>query len=262
MAASTALRRHPDAPDTDAAFLRLATLPDGPARKRLREEIVCGWLPMANRLARRYSGRGETEEDLRQVAAVGLLKAVDRFDAASGTPFPAYAIPTILGELRRHFRDDLWAVHVPRRTQELRATVHQAREQLEFRNGSAALTIGDLAEHTGLSEEDVVLGLEAQGAYTALSLECPMSTDAGHSFHLADFLGDEDPELELVEERLCAAPVLRALPQRERIILYLRFFRDMTQSQIAEEIGISQMHVSRILQRCCRLVRVEVTPRA
>lgn len=262
MATSTATRHHQDAPDTDEAFARLVELPDGPARKRLREDIVCRWLPMANRLARRYRGRGESEEDLRQVAAVGLLKAVDRFDAASGTPFPAYAIPTILGELRRHFRDDLWAVHVPRRAQELRTIVHQAREQLEFRNGSAALTVGELVEHTGLTEEEVILGLEAQGAYTALSLECPMNTDGGQSFHLADFLGDEDPELKLVEERIDAAPVLRALPQRERVILYLRFFRDMTQSQIADEIGISQMHVSRILQRCCHLIRAEASSKA
>ncbi|MFG2222689.1 SigB/SigF/SigG family RNA polymerase sigma factor [Streptomyces sp. NPDC048644] len=247
--------RHPQLdPDTGAAFDELATLPDGPHRKRLREEIVCAWLPMAHRLARRYSGRGESDEDLRQVAALGLLKAIDRFDPQAGTAFGAFAVPTIIGEIKRHFRDDLWAVHVPRRAQELRAQVHRARVELSVRPGHEAITVQDVAAHTGMSYDDVLIGLDAQKTFTALSLERPLGGD-GTQQTLGDLVGQEDPALGLVDDREAAAPGLRMLPERERRILYLRFFMGLTQSEIASRVGVSQMHVSRLLRRSCDYVR-------
>ncbi|MFH8569504.1 SigB/SigF/SigG family RNA polymerase sigma factor [Streptomyces sp. NPDC017993] len=240
-------------PDTGAAFAELRTLPDGPRRQELREEIVRAWLPMAHRLARRYHGRGESDDDLRQVAAVGLLKAVDRFDPETGTPFGAFAVPTIIGEIKRHFRDAMWAVHVPRRAQELRAQVHRAREELAARPDRKSITVQDVAAHTGLPVEDVLIGLDAQKTFTALSLERPISGEENHT--LSDRVGQEDPALGLVDDREAAAPALRLLPERERRILYLRFFMGLTQSEIAAQIGLSQMHVSRLLRRSCDYVR-------
>lgn len=240
-------------PDTSAALDELSTLPDGPRRQQLREEIVCAWLPMAHRLAKRYSGRGESDEDLRQVAALGLLKAVDRFDPEAGTPFGAFAVPTIIGEIKRHFRDALWAVHVPRRAQELRAQVHRAREELAARPGQDAITVQDIADHTGLCHEDVLIGLDAQKTFAVLSLERPLTGEDTHT--LADLVGQEDPALGLIDDREAAAPGLRMLPVRERRILYLRFFMGLTQSEIASQIGLSQMHVSRLLRRSCDYVR-------
>ncbi|WP_399082505.1 SigB/SigF/SigG family RNA polymerase sigma factor [Streptomyces sp. BBFR2] len=248
-------RRKPQLdPDTRVALHRLAALPDGPARTRLREEIVCAWLPMAHRLARRYSGRGESDEDLRQVAALGLLKAIDRFDPGVGTAFGAFAVPTIIGEIKRHFRDELWAVHVPRRAQELRARVHRARQELSDRPGHSAITVQDVAAHTGMPYEDVLIGLDAQKTFTALSLERPLGGEDTQQT-LGDLLGQEDPALGLVDDREAAATGLRTLPERERHILYLRFYLGLTQSEIADRVGVSQMHVSRLLRRSCAYVR-------
>lgn len=248
-------RTHDNTPHTDEAFGRLGALPDGAERAALREELVTAWLPLARRLAGRYRNRGESAEDLRQIAAVGLLKAVDGFDPELGTAFIGYAIPTITGEIKRHFRDHMWSVHVPRRVQELRNRVREARYELQAA-GSDEPGIGDLAEHTGLTEAEVRTGLEALHSFSTLSLDAEQSgTEAPCS--LGDAIGDDDPALDTLVERESVKPGLHALPARERRILYLRYFQGMTQKSIGRELGISQMQVCRLLRRCCERLRDE-----
>ncbi|MFF7788707.1 SigB/SigF/SigG family RNA polymerase sigma factor [Streptomyces sp. NPDC007991] len=248
---------HDDAPDTADAFRRLATLPAGPERDAIRDEIVEAWLPMADRLAGRFRSRGENFEDLRQVAALGLVKAVDRYDPELGNAFESYAVPTITGEIKRHFRDHMWTLHVPRRVQDLRNRVRFASQDLSQTISGRRPTVAEIAEHAKLSEEDVKTGLEALESFTALSLdaELPGSEDG---YSLSDALGSPDPALDTVVDREAVKSRLAALPERERAILYMRFFGDMTQSRIAEEMGISQMHVSRLISRCCGRVREQV----
>ncbi|MFE2043720.1 SigB/SigF/SigG family RNA polymerase sigma factor [Streptomyces sp. NPDC059477] len=250
----TARNQHPhdDAPDTADAFARLTRLPQGPARKALRDELVRAWLPMAERIAVGFRGRGETLEDLYQVAALGLVKAVDHYDPGRGHAFEAYAVPTVTGELKRHFRDHLWTLHVPRRIQELRNQVRRAAGELAQSGRSP--TVAELAAHTGLGEGEVRAGLEALDCFTALSLDAEPAD--GHA--LADILGGSDPRYDTVVDRVAVRPCLRALPERERTILYLRFYRGMTQRRIAQHLGISQMHVSRLLSGCCARLREEV----
>ncbi|MET7479392.1 RNA polymerase sigma factor SigF [Streptomyces sp. NPDC005648] len=248
---------HDDAPDTAEAFRELAALPDGPRRDMLRDQVVEAWLPMADRLAGRFRSRGESFEDLRQVAALGLVKAVDRYDPARGNAFESYAVPTITGEIKRHFRDHMWTLHVPRRVQDLRNRVRFAGQDLSQTISGRRPTVAEIAEKAGMSEEDVLVGLEALESFTALSLdaELPGSEDG---YSLSDALGSPDPALDTVVDRAAVAPRLAALPERERAILYMRFFGDMTQSRIAEQLGISQMHVSRLISRCCSRVREQV----
>ncbi|MFT9667584.1 RNA polymerase sigma factor SigF [Streptomyces rhizosphaericola] len=242
------------APSSDEAFRRLSTLPEGPERDALREETIRGWLPMAYRLASRFRNRGEPMDDLRQVAAMGMVKAVDRYDPARGKAFETYAVPTVTGELKRHFRDHTWDVHVPRRVQDLRNQVRTARRDLAQRLGGRAPTCAEIAAEANLPEEDVLLGLEALESYSALSLDAePAGADGGTA--LADRLGSWDHALDVAVDREAAKPGLRRLPERERTILYLRYFRDMTQLGIAEHLGISQMHVSRLISRSCARVR-------
>ncbi|MEN3583954.1 SigB/SigF/SigG family RNA polymerase sigma factor [Streptomyces sp. ZYX-F-203] len=248
-------RRHDDAPDTAALFDRLAGLDEGPEYDAVRDELVTAWLPMAHRIAGRFRDRGESVEDLRQVAALGLVKAVDRFDPARGA-FESYAVPTITGEVKRHFRDRMWALRVPRRVQELRNKVRVARRELAQTPGSPEPSPADLAERTGLSEEEVAAGLEALESFSTLSLDAELST-GDDGYNLADTLGGADAAYDVVVDRESAKEGLRRLPERERTILYLRFFEDMTQSRIAERLGISQMHVSRLINRSCALVRDE-----
>ncbi|MFK4146560.1 RNA polymerase sigma factor SigF [Streptomyces sp. NPDC004065] len=260
MRTQASARHHPhdDAPDTAEAFQRLATLPPGARRDALREEIVEAWLPMAERLAGRFRSRGESYEDLRQVAALGLVKAVDRYDPERGNAFESYAVPTITGEIKRHFRDHMWTLHVPRRVQDLRNRVRFAAQELsQTVPGRHAPTVAEIAEHAGMSEEDARTGLEALESFTALSLdaELPGSEDG---YSLTDCLGSPDPALDTVVDREAVRPRLAALPERERAILYMRFFGDMTQSRIAEQLGISQMHVSRLISRCCDRLRDQV----
>ncbi|MFD7133516.1 RNA polymerase sigma factor SigF [Streptomyces sp. NPDC059894] len=252
-------RHHPhdDAPDTDRAFRRLAALPPGPGRNTLRAEIVEAWLPMADRLAGRFRSRGESYEDLRQVAALGLVKAVDRYDPDRGHAFESYAVPTVTGEIKRHFRDHLWTLHVPRRVQDLRNRVRIACQDLSRTVSGRRPTDAEIAACAQLSEEEVREGLEALESFTALSLDAEVpGGDAGYS--LGDALGESDPALDTVVDREAVKPRLAALPERERTILYLRFFGDMTQSRIAEQLGISQMHVSRLINRCCDRLREQV----
>ncbi|MEV0523463.1 SigB/SigF/SigG family RNA polymerase sigma factor [Streptomyces sp. NPDC050439] len=247
---------HEDAPDTAAAFAHLATLDGGPEYDLLCEEIVTAWLPMAHRLASRFRNKGENLEDLRQVAAMGLIKAVNRYEPERGA-FESYAVPTITGELRRHFRDRMWDVRVPRRVQELRNKVRVARRDLMDRPGSdTEPNSADVAAQAGLTEGEVREGMEAMTSYSALSLDAEMSFDPD-GFSLADTLGATDPAYDCITDREAAKTGLRRLPERERTILYLRFFEDMTQSKIAEELGISQMHVSRLITTSCARVRAE-----
>ncbi|MGW7202124.1 SigB/SigF/SigG family RNA polymerase sigma factor [Streptomyces sp. NPDC054837] len=248
-------RRHDDAPDTAGLFARLAVLEEGPERDAVRDELVTAWLPMAHRIAGRFRERGESIEDLRQVAALGLVKAVDRFDPERGA-FESYAVPTITGEVKRHFRDRMWALRVPRRVQELRNKVRVARRELTQTPGSAEPTVADLAAHTGLTEEEVATGLEALESFSTLSLDAELSNDED-GYSLADTLGEADASYETVVDRESAKAGLSRLPERDRAILYMRFFEDMTQSRIADQLGISQMHVSRLISRSCARVRAE-----
>ncbi|WBO68570.1 SigB/SigF/SigG family RNA polymerase sigma factor [Streptomyces camelliae] len=259
MCAHVTARRHPhdDAPDTEEAFRRLAALPAGRQHDQLRTDIVEAWLPMAERLAGRFRRRGESDEDLRQVAALGLVRAVDRYDPDRGHAFESYAVPTVTGEIKRHFRDHLWTVHVPRRVQELRNRVRFACQDLAGGVSDRLPGVAEIADHARLSEEEVRTGLQALGSFSPLSLDAGVRGAADGRL-LADSLGAADPALETVVDREAVKPHLAALPERERAILYLRFFQDMTQSRIAEQFGISQMQVSRLISRSCRKVRTEV----
>ncbi|WP_437066224.1 SigB/SigF/SigG family RNA polymerase sigma factor [Streptomyces sp. enrichment culture] len=251
-------RRHPhdDAPDTGADFARLAELPDGPERDAVREELTEAWLPMAHRIAGRFRNRGESLEDLRQVAALGLVKAIDRYEPGRGA-FESYAVPTITGEIKRHFRDRMWALRVPRRVQDLRNKVRLARHELMQSSGGAEPSVAELADRTGLTEDEVRAGLEALDSYSTLSLDAEVSGD-DDGYSLADTLGVAEKAYDVVVDREAAKEGLRRLPERERAILYMRFFEDMTQSRIADRLGISQMHVSRLISRSCARVRAEV----
>jgi RNA polymerase sigma-B factor len=248
---------HSDAPDTTDAFRRMAALPCGAEREQVRQEIICAWLPMAERLAGRFRNRGESLEDLTQVAALGLVKAVDRYDPSRGNAFESYALPTVVGEVKRHFRDHMWFLHVPRRVQDLRNRVRFARQDLAQTIPGRAPTVAEIAEHAGMSEEEALMGFDALDSFTALSLdaELPGSQDG---YSLRDTLGTADPAIDVLVDRESVKPGLRQLPEREQSILYMRFFRDMTQSSIAERLGISQMHVSRLISRSCDQLREQV----
>ncbi|MDO0909426.1 SigB/SigF/SigG family RNA polymerase sigma factor [Streptomyces sp. DT2A-34] len=248
-------RVYDDAPDTAADFARLAALPEGPERDAVRDELTKAWLPMAHRIAGRFRNRGESLEDLRQVAALGLVKAIDRFEPGRGA-FESYAVPTVTGEIKRHFRDRMWALRVPRRVQELRNKVRFARRDLAERAGGAMPSVAEIAAHAGLTEDEANAGLEALESFSTLSLDAEMSS-SDDGFSLADTIGSCDEAYDVVVDREAAKEGLRRLPERERAILYMRFFEDMTQSRIADRLGISQMHVSRIISRCCARVRDE-----
>ncbi|WP_369189493.1 SigB/SigF/SigG family RNA polymerase sigma factor [Streptomyces sp. R08] len=246
-------RTYDGTPDTDAVFRRIAALPDGPERSALRQEVVCAWMPMAVRLARRFRHRGETFDDLKQVVQLGLVKAVFRFDPSLGTAFPSYAIPTILGEVKRHFRDSLWIVHVPRHVQDLRIQVRFAVQECGAPGGREP-SVPEIAAHTGLTEAEVRLGQGALESFAALSLDA-VPGRAEQSAPLTETLGDMEPGFDRIVNREALRPLLRALPERERRILYMRFFCEMTQSRIALQLGISQMYVSRLIIRTCARLR-------
>jgi RNA polymerase sigma-B factor len=214
-----------------------------------REQLVRRFMPLARQLAARYRHSGEPLEDLVQVACVGLLKAIDRYSPERGNGFTRYAVPTILGELKRHFRDKGWALRVPRPTQELALKVNEALGALPAKLGRAARP-RDVAEHIGVSVEDVLEAMEAATAYEAASLDAPRgSGEDGEDWTHGDAVGGEDAGYELVELGEALRGTLDALPARERLILRLRFERDMTQAEIAKCVGVSQMHVSRLLRR-------------
>ena len=223
-------------------FVRLTALAENhPERARLRDDLVEAHLPLVE-----YLARGEPLDDLIQVATIGLIKSVDRFDLERGVEFSTYATPTIVGEIKRHFRDKGWAIRVPRRLQELKLSLTKATSELSQKNGRSP-TVAELAAHLQLTEEEILEGLESANAYSAVSLDAPDGGD-DDSPAVADSLGIMDDSLEGVEYR-------ESLPPREKRILLLRFFGNMTQSQIANELGISQMHVSRLLARTLAQLR-------
>ncbi len=244
--------------ETDAAarmlLARLGDLPaDSPDRPRVRERLIEMYVPLAEYLARRFRNRGEPLDDLVQVANLGLIKSVDGYDPGRGAAFTSYAIPMIVGELKRHFRDKGWDVRVPRRLQELRLEITKASSDLAQQLGRSP-TVADIATHLGVSEEDVIEGLDSGHAYRALSLQAPVAGEEP-STELVDLIGDLDPDLENVEDREALRPLIARLPQREQRIIAMRFFGNMTQSQIAAQLGISQMHVSRLLSHALGVLR-------
>jgi len=224
-------------------------------RSTARDRLVEMHLPLVEYLARRFAGRSEPLDDLVQVGTIGLIKAVDRFELERGVEFSTYATPTIVGEIKRHFRDKGWMVRVPRRLQERRAALTAATSELTHKLGRSP-TIAELSAQLALSEDEVLEGLESSNAYTAISLEATADPDGGQS--IADTLGELDADLENVEYRESLKPLLAALAPRERTILMLRFFGNQTQSQIAEQVGISQMHVSRLLSRTLAQLREQL----
>lgn len=212
-----------------------------------REELITDLLPLARRLAGRYRRSGESLEDLEQVAYLGLVKAVDRYDPETG-PLVRYAVPTILGELRRHFRDKGWGTHVTRSVQENLLKATAAFDELATRLGRTP-TIGDVVNATGIRFEEVVEALEAARSYKPTSLDAPIGDSSSEPAPLRDTLGSIDPHYDYVEVGATIAPAFRHLPEREQQIVRLRFLEDLTQSEIATRLGISQMHVSRLLRR-------------
>jgi RNA polymerase sigma-B factor len=211
----------------------------------IRQELIEAHLGLVEYLSRRFAGRGEPLEDLIQVATIGLIKAVDRFDPEREVEFSTYATPTIVGELKRHFRDKGWAVRVPRRLQELNLQLGEIIGQLSQKLGRSP-TVSEMAEAAGTTEDEVLEGLDSAHAYTLTSLDAPSGEE---DLALREQIGSEDETIELLEYRTSLMPLLDKLPARERTMLYLRFFRGMTQSEIAERLGISQMHVSRLLAK-------------
>jgi RNA polymerase sigma-B factor len=220
----------------------------------LRDDLVAAHLGLAEYLARRFANRGEPLDDLVQVASLGLLKAVDRFDPGRGVEFSTYATHTVVGELKRHFRDKGWAVRAPRRMQELYLRLGKVVSSLGQELGRSP-TIAELAAETQVSEEGVLEALEAGQAYRFASLDAPVGGDEGEGESLGSRLGEHDPGLVDAERRATLSPLLSRLPPREQMILHLRFFEGLTQSEIAARLGISQMHVSRLLARSLAQLR-------
>jgi RNA polymerase sigma-B factor len=219
-----------------------------------RDELVERFLPLARQLARRYQRGNEPLDDLIQVASIGLVKAVDRFDPSRGTAFSSYAVPTILGELKRYFRDSGWAVHVPRGMQERVMSVNQAMARLSRQLGRSP-TAAEVAAEIDDSPEAVLEAMEAAVAYDAVSLDTPRTGDEDDGDTYADTMGVIDERFELVEYKSAIGPTMRALPERDRLVLKLRFEDDLTQLEIAERIGVSQMHVSRLIRRALKRLR-------
>jgi RNA polymerase sigma-B factor len=215
--------------------------------ERAREELLERYLPLARRLAARYRHTQEPTEDLIQVASAGLVAAIERFDPERGTAFSSFAVPTILGELKRYFRDHGWFVHVPRDLQERVAEVNKASERLGRTLGRSP-SVQEVAEELGIDAEQVLEGMEAAHAYGAISLDAGQQSDDDDSVQLADLIGEQEPGYEVVEYGASIRDTLEAMPRRTRVVLHLRFVEDMTQAQIAERVGVSQMHVSRIIR--------------
>jgi RNA polymerase sigma-B factor len=231
--------------NSNVLFERWAEHREVPARDALIERF----LPLARKLARRYAGSSEPYEDLVQVASLGLVKAVERFDPSRGFAFTSFAVPTIVGELKRYFRDTAWALHVDRGAQERARRIAEARRVVSSRRGRSP-TVPELAEYLECSEEEVLDGLQTSEAYDTVSLDAPRGD--GEADRRLDALGGEDGRLGLVDDQATVFAAAQCLPERERRILYLRFGEDLTQAEIAERVGVSQMQVSRLLRKSVR----------
>ena len=241
-------------PESDKTLLRrYRDEGDLEARARLIER----YLALVRSLARRYAYRGEPLDDLVQIGSIGLIKAIDRFDLSRGVELTTYATPNIIGEIKRHFRDRAWAVRVPRGLQELNVRLSRLVEQLTVQLGRSP-TVAELAREAGVTEEEVLEALESGRAYASLSLSQGSTQDEGEELDPLEMLGTIEHEYEVSEDRAMLAPGFRVLDQRERRILHLRFFAGLTQSQIAQQIGISQMHVSRLIRRALQKIRDEI----
>jgi RNA polymerase sigma-B factor len=238
-------------PDEAEVLAMFAAIDSDPGA---RDEISLRFQPLAEYLARKFAGRGEPLDDLVQVANIGLLNAIDRFDPERGVQFSTYAAATIVGELKRHFRDKGWSIRVPRSLQELGLRMNQVLPVLAQQLGRSP-TIAELALELGVTEEDVVEAMDAIQAYSTTSLDAPVGEEG---YAPIDTLGEVDPSLEVLDEWATLAPAVRDLPERERRVLYLRYFSGLTQSEIAEQIGVSQMHVSRILSQTLERLRDHV----
>ncbi|KKF01947.1 SigB/SigF/SigG family RNA polymerase sigma factor [Mycolicibacterium obuense] len=240
--------------DVADMFRELALLDEGsPLHQRQREAIIERCLPLADHIARRFRGRGETHDDLVQVARVGLLNAVNRFDIDTADDFLAFAVPTMMGEVRRYFRDHGWALKVPRRLKELNIRLKSARAELTHQLNRAP-SPSELAEYLGLDREQVIEGLIAADAYSTRSTEQEITSE-GDGLTMIETLGGPDPNLQKVVDINTVRPLILGLPERDRLVLKMRFFDNKTQSQIADEIGVSQMHVSRLLARALSTIR-------
>ena len=238
---------------------RYSTLdPDDPEREKLRDELVRGFLPVAQHIARRFSNRGEPLDDLVQVATVGLINAIDRYSPERGSDFFSFAVPTISGEVRRHFRDLGWSMRVPRRLKDLHVSINGAVSELSQSLGRAPKPT-EIADKLGVPVSEVLEGLEASEAYRSSSLDEMLSSEQG-SATVGELVGEADAELDRVDFRQALRPVLAELAERERTIVLLRFFGNMTQTQIAERVGISQMHVSRLLAQTLDRLRSRLDP--
>jgi RNA polymerase sigma-B factor len=222
-----------------------------------RDELIARFLPLAHRLAARYRNSGEPLDDLQQVATLGLINSVDRYDPDAG-PFVRYAVPNILGELKRHFRDKAWGMHVPRSLQERTLTVSRATDAL-FSELGRSPTPRDVARSTGLELEEVLEAMDVSSAYSPTPLDAPAGSGEDGERTVGDTIGGEDERLELVELGQSVAPAFRDLADREQLILRLRFVDDLTQAEIAERIGVSQMQVSRLLRRTLKRLSQSVS---
>jgi RNA polymerase sigma-B factor len=241
--------------DPDVHALLRAYHRDGDGRAR--EQLIELHLPLVRALARRYAGRSEQLEDLVQVGSIGLIKAIDRFELERGVELTTYAIPTIIGEIKRHFRDKGWSVHVPRRLKELSLQLTRLVEELSGKLGRSP-TVTELAKAAEVDEEDVVEALEIGQAYSTLSLSAAPGGDEEPELDPLGSIGNLEPGYETSEDRALLQPGFRALDPRERKIMHLRFFSGLTQSEIATEVGISQMHVSRLIRRSLEKMREEI----
>jgi RNA polymerase sigma-B factor len=250
MATAANGREPADASGSAELFERWQTHQD----REARDELIARYLPLARKLAQRYAQSSEPYDDLLQVASLGLVKAVERFDPGRGFAFSSFAVPTIVGELKRYFRDTAWSVHVERGAQELARRISDAREALSGQSGRTP-TVVELAQFLELSQEEVLDGLQAAEAYGTVSLDAPVLSEDETEANRLDMIGIEDARLGLVEDQATVFAAARGLPAQEREILYLRFGADLTQSEIADRVGVSQMQVSRLLRRSLARLR-------
>ena len=222
-----------------------------------REQLIEQYMSLVRSLARRYSYRGEQLDDLVQIGAIGLIKAIDRFDLDRGVELTTYATPNIIGEIKRHFRDKGWSVRVPRGLQELNVQLSKIVEELTVELGRSP-TIPELAKSANAEEEEVLEALESGRAYSSVSLSAAVGQDEDGELDPLESLGADEPQYEISEDRAMLAPGFRVLDEREQTIIHLRFFKGLTQSQIAQQVGISQMHVSRLIRRALEKIREEI----